>query len=275
MSYTILMPVFNASAVVSRTLRYLLETGVAAQNVIVADDGSTDPEMADLASWAVSRGMRWERSDENLGYTLNVNRGLRVVETDQVLVLNSDCFISRQSVDKLAAVLHAFELIGCVGPLSSDAGHQTVPMKRHVDWLSLDEGEVRSASEQVERRLAERFGQRPWLMPTVNGFCCLWKMEALREAGFFDGEEFPRGYGEEDDACLRLMTTGRFPAILPCAFAPHLKTRSFSTRERDALKGEARNKLRRKFSDIYIERLSYHNKHSPHLAELRRVVIDV
>ena len=273
MSYTILMPVFNAAAVVTRTLRYLLQTGVAAESIIVADDCCTDPHMSELASWAASNGMRWERGEENLGYTRNVNRGLTFVETDQVLILNSDCFISRQSIDKLTHALLSFDLIGCVGPLSSDAGHQTVLLKREVDWLALGEREVQHFSEHVERLLAEEFGLRPWLMPTVNGFCCLWRMSALRAIGYFDGEEFPRGYGEEDDACLRIMAMGCFPAILPCTFAPHLKTQSFSTRERDLLKGEARNTLRRKFSDAYVERLSHHNRHNPQLAKLRRVVI--
>ncbi len=272
-TYSVLVPVFNATSVVTRTLSYMLYSGVDARDIVVADDCSTEPAMAELQRWAVEQGIRWQRVEQNLGYTRNINRCLTDVTTDHVLVLNSDCFITRQSIEKLSHVLHKFDMVGCVGPLSSNAGHQTIQLKRDIRWQALSNEEVRHFSERIERQLAEEFGLRPWLMPSVNGFCCLWRTSVLRGLGYFDGEEFPRGYGEEDDACLRLMATGRFAAVVPFVFAPHLKTQSFSTKERDALKGHAQNKLRMKFSNAYVDRLLNHNARNPQLAELKRIAI--
>lgn len=271
--YTIVMPVYNATQVVERSLNYLVESGVDANRIVVGDDASTEPEMAAVAEWATKLGIRWHRVAANMGYTRNINRCLSQVTTEHVLLLNSDCFITRRSIEKLGRVLNEVDLIGCVGPLSSNAGHQTVRLRRDIRWHWLSNAELLHFSERIERSLAEEFGLRPWLMPSVNGFCCLWRTNVLRELGYFDAEEFPRGYGEEDDACLRLMATGRFPAIVPFVFAPHLKTQSFSIKERDSLKQHTHNKLRMKFSNAYIDRLLNHNTRNPQLAELRRIVI--
>jgi GT2 family glycosyltransferase len=251
----------------------MLYTGVAAREIVVADDCSPDPAMARLMDWAREQGIDWRRAPENRGYTRNINGCLRELDEEYVLVMNSDCFITLQSIDKLLNVLESFELVGCVGPLSSNAGHQTVTLTRDIRWQSLDNEEILHFSRRIEQSLADEFGLRPWLMPSVNGFCCMWRMSALRSIGYFDDEEFPRGYGEEDDACLRLMVTGFFPAIVPYVFAPHLKTQSFSKKERDALKGQAQNKLRMKFSNTFIDRLLNHNARNPQLAELRRIEI--
>jgi GT2 family glycosyltransferase len=271
--YSIVMPVYNATPVVARSLSYLLASGVEPWRIIVGDDASTEPEMSGVADWARGQGIRWQRVETNLGYTRNINRCLVEVRAEQVLILNSDCFITRRSLETLSRVLDQFELLGCVGPLSSNAGHQTVQLRRDIRWQWLNNEEILHFSECIEQRLAEQFGLRPWLMPSVNGFCCLWRTAILRELGYFDEREFPRGYGEEDDACLRLMETGRFAAIVPFVFAPHLKTQSFSVKERDALKLHTHNKLRMKFSNAYIDRLLNHNARNPQLAELRRVVI--
>lgn len=271
--YRVVVPVFNATAVVERSLRYLVDSGVEPERIIVGDDASSEPEMKAVSDWATSVGIAWRRSDANLGYTRNINRCLRDVSSEHTLLLNSDCFITRRSIEKLSRVLDELALLGCVGPLSSNAGHQTVQLKRDIRWQWLDGSEIRHFSEVVERQLAEEFGLRPWLMPTVNGFCCLWRTSVLRDLGYFDEQEFPRGYGEEDDICLRLMASGRFPAIVPFVFAPHLKTQSFTVKERDSLKLHSHNKLRMKFSNAYIERLLNNNARHPLLAELRRVTV--
>lgn len=271
--YHIVMPVFNATPIVERSLRYLIASGIEPRRITVGDDCSTDADMARVEGWASSVGITWQRASVNLGYTRNINRCLMAVTTEHVLLLNSDCFITRRSLDKLSRVLDELELVGCVGPLSSNAGHQTVQLKRDIRWQWLNNEEISHFSDIVERQLSEEFGLRPWLLPTVNGFCCLWRTSVLRALGYFDEQEFPRGYGEEDDVCLRLMETGRFPAIAPFVFAPHLKTQSFTIKERDSLKLHTHNKLRMKFSNAYIERLLNNNARNPQLAELRRVVI--
>src|SRR5687767_978760 len=129
MSLSILMPVVNAVPVVTRTLEYLVSNGVDASSICVADDGSDDPHMAALARRAVAQPVRWQRSELNLGYSHNLNRCLPKIDTKYVLIMNSDCFITKPSIDKLRGVLDRFDLIGCVGPLSSNAGHQTVLLK--------------------------------------------------------------------------------------------------------------------------------------------------
>lgn len=273
MSTNVLMPVYNASAIVARTLKYLLHTGVPARSILVADDASTEQRMRGVQAWAESEGVRWDRASANRGYTRNINAALRSVASEHVLILNSDCFVSRSTIEELESTLRRFDMIGCVGPLSSNAGHQSVRLKRTIFWEMLTDSEIERLSRKVEEQLLDEFGGRPWLMPTANGFCCLWRTSVLQDLGFFDEEEFPRGYGEEDDICLRMMEYGRFAAIAPHTFAPHLKTKSFSLTEREHLKSQAQTRLRMKFSSPHIDRLVNHYVRHPHIADLARTVL--
>jgi O-antigen biosynthesis protein len=272
-SYSVLMPVFNASQIAARALRYLVQSGVETSRILVCDDCSDEPSMGEVKRWARSTGIDWRESQQNLGYTRNINRGLKTLASDFVLIINSDCFISAESIQKLCGVLERFDVVGCVGPLSSNAGHQSVQLPRELHWQSLSAEEILHFARKIEGQLADEFGLRPWLVPSANGFCCLWRLEALQGIGYFDEEEFPRGYGEEDDACLRLLEAGSFPAVAPFVFAPHLKTQSFSIKERTALKTAAKNKLRLKFSNAYIDRLIEHYERSPLFGELRSIAL--
>ncbi|WP_386284133.1 glycosyltransferase family 2 protein, partial [Sulfitobacter profundi] len=61
-----------------------------------------------------------------------------------------------------------------------------------------------SISEEVYARAFRRrqVGRYPEV-PTGNGFCMLIRRAALNKFGGLDAEAFPRGYGEENDFCMR------------------------------------------------------------------------
>ena len=45
-------------------------------------------------------------------------------------------------------------------------------------------------------------------LPTTVGFCMYIRRAALADVGLFDAETFGRGYGEENDFCLRASARG-------------------------------------------------------------------
>jgi glycosyltransferase involved in cell wall biosynthesis len=67
------------------------------------------------------------------------------------------------------------------------------------------------------------------------GFCMYLRAEALYETGVFDEEKFGRGYGEENDWCLRALDRG-FRHLCACdVFVEHLGGVSFGKREKAQL----------------------------------------
>ena len=70
--------------------------------------------------------------------------------------------------------------------------------------------------------------------PTGNGFCMLFKRAVLDEIGAFDAEGFPRGYGEENDFCMRARAAGWTHLVDDSTYVLHERSASFGE-ERAAL----------------------------------------
>ncbi len=49
----------------------------------------------------------------------------------------------------------------------------------------------------------------------------------IDEQGLFDHEGFPRGYGEENDFCMRALKAGWLNLVSPWSFVYHVRTASF------------------------------------------------
>ena len=78
------------------------------------------------------------------------------------------------------------------------------------------------------------FGCKAPEVPTGSGFCLFIRRAMMDQCGTFDEEGFPRGYGEENDFCLRGMKAGWVNLISPWAFVFHVRTASFKG-EKDKL----------------------------------------
>jgi hypothetical protein len=64
-------------------------------------------------------------------------------------------------------------------------------------------------------------------IPTSVGFCMYLRREALHEVGLFDEEAFGRGYGEENDWCLRATAKGWKHLLCADLFVSHAGGASF------------------------------------------------
>ena len=76
-------------------------------------------------------------------------------------------------------------------------------------------------------------------IPTAVGFCMLIRRECLNAVGLFDVQLFGRGYGEENDFCMRATAQGWKHVLCGNTFLYHAGAVSFAgehdTRVRDAL----------------------------------------
>jgi GT2 family glycosyltransferase/glycosyltransferase involved in cell wall biosynthesis len=229
----IIVPVHNAAAELRRCLHALARHTTWPCELILIDDASTEPEISDvLAEAAALTSVRVLRSAVNLGFTATVNRGLRATAGDVVL-LNSDTEVGPRWLEHLVGAAHGQPGVATVTPVSDNAGAFAVPVlgEANATPLGLD-------LTGVVRRIALAGGP-PVTAPTGSGFCMYIRRAAIEQVGMFDAEGFPRGYGEENDFCLRARRAGWTHLVDSRTFVHHVGEASFAG-ERAELAGGAR-----------------------------------
>ena len=92
-------------------------------------------------------------------------------------------------------------------------------------------------------------------VPLLNGFCTLFRRDALEAVSWFDDDTFPEGYGEENDLCIRLGQAGWLLRIADHAYVHHKKSRSFGPARRKKLTGVAGKALQSRHPAVAIGQL--------------------
>lgn len=132
---------------------------------------------------------------ENLGFIKSVNLGFSKVKADYVLLLNTDCIITKNTINKLINHIENNDKIGLICPISSNAAN-----------LSLDLFEGFTFS-QMNNLLEKKFLGKNFDACTVVGNCLLISKKCLDKTGYFD-EIYGMGYGDETDYQFKAMSLG-------------------------------------------------------------------
>lgn len=166
-------------------------------------------------------------NEENLGFVGTVNRGMRaaLAEPDSaaVLLLNSDTIVAGNWVDRMLWHALADARVGSVTAMSNNAticsyprlGENEMPAGRSV-------AQVDAAAAMANPGLSVE-------IPTAVGFCMLIRRRALENVGMFDQEAFGKGYGEENDFCMRASAVGFRHLLALDVFVRHVGEVSFAT----------------------------------------------
>ena len=204
--------------------------------LILINDASPEPEVTD---WLRAIAPTDERvllleNEHNLGFVGTVNRGMALSAERDVLLLNSDTEVAGDWLDRIHAAAHGDQKIASVTPFSNNATICSYPRFCHDndlpegwDTAGLDALFARTNPGQVVD------------VPTGVGFCMYIRRAALADVGLFDVENFGKGYGEENDFCIRAAKAGWRNLHLLDTFVRHFGGVSFgdskSPRERAAM----------------------------------------
>ncbi len=221
---TVIVPVFNALAAVDACLASLDRTLPVDARVLVADDASTDPRIGDLLA-------RWQRNspcaatvqtrEHNLGFIGNVNLAFKETGDDDVVLLNSDTIATGGWLQRIAACAASDPRIATVTPWSNNAEICSFPL--------LCENNPAPDEPHLYALAAASAGAPAYPeLPTGVGFCLYVRRAALRALGDFDAAMFGRGYGEENDFCLRAAGLGWRNVLCDDAYVVHQGNASFS-----------------------------------------------
>jgi hypothetical protein len=89
----------------------------------------------------------------------------------------------------------------------------------------------------------------------LNGFCFMIRRAVLNAVGYMDEIAFPRGYGEENDFCMRAQDAGFALAIADDAYVFHAKSKSFGTDQRLVLSQAGDTALKDKYGEDKVNAL--------------------
>jgi glycosyltransferase involved in cell wall biosynthesis/GT2 family glycosyltransferase len=227
---TVIIPVYNAYAAFEKCLE-ALQRHTPGLKALIVDDASTDPRIAELlAESAGDMGITVITNATNIGYTRSINLAITAAGDSDIVLLNSDAIVTPNWLDGLQLAALQRPDIGTVTAMSDNAGAFSFPEQGEANplpaWIEPDE---------FARTMIQATGQcEPVEVPTGSGFCMYIKRALLNEIGLFDEAAFPRGYGEENDFCMRAMESGWTNMITPWSYVFHIRNASFG-KEKDAL----------------------------------------
>lgn len=231
---TIIVPVYGDWSSLKENIKALMKNVPRSfpHEVILAND--CGPEVDELEHKILKlirkhENFKYHRNDQNLGFVQNCNNAvfnLSDGESD-VLLLNSDAVATRGFLEALQDTLYAQPDIGAVSARSNAATIFSVPMKPAPG----KQYSMRQ-SYRVYKKIRDEIPPY-YISPIAHGFCMMIRREVIDRYGLFD-EVYGKGYGEENDFCMRIRREGWKCAIANKAFVFHYKARSFSEERRSA-----------------------------------------
>lgn len=240
----VIVPIFNAATELERCLDALSRHSPAETEFVLINDASTDPAVRELLSgFALREGRaRLLENDVNLGFTATVNRGLEATEGDVVL-LNSDTEVPPRWLANLRLAAYQDARIGTVTPLSDHSGAFSAPIREERNHPPAN-----LTRDQVGRLVSQSSARRYPRTPTGGGFCLYIKRVVLDSVGHLDEAGFPRGYGEENDLCVRATQAGWEHVVDDATYVFHAREASFGS-EKSSLVAAGRAVLRDRYPD--------------------------
>lgn len=241
----VIVPVFKGLTQTRRCLDSVLQsTDQRHYELVVIDDCSPQPEIgAYLSELAEEGSITLLHNAENRGFVATANCGIQLHPDRDVVLLNSDTEVSAGWLDRLSSCAHSGPDIGTVTPFSNNGTICSYPfdgwdggLPGGLDLASLD-ALFASANAGLHSEL-----------PTGVGFCLYMRRACIQQVGLFDEVKFGRGYGEENDFCMRAKNLGWHSVLAADVFVFHEGSVSFGA-ERAERTAKAEDVIRRHHPD--------------------------
>lgn len=231
----VVVPVYGGFEETRACLRSVLATTNAqTATVTVVDDASPDAALREWLDGLAHTGrITLLRNSHNLGFPGAANRGLRRHPERDVVLLNSDAEVFEGWLDRLRAVAYSDTDVGTVTPFGDAASITTYSDRNKRSYSALEAAAVDRIARTVN-------GERSIEIPVGVGFCLYIRRSCLDETGELDEVAFSRGYGEENDFCLRARHLGWRHLAAAGVFVRHVGGRSYGRSRQVLMRRNAR-----------------------------------
>lgn len=262
----VVVPIYNAAAELKTCLDALATRLPDRAALQLVDDASSQAEVSELLRShpiASRSGTTVTRNESNLGFVGSVNRALARSRND-VALLNSDTVVTDGWLDRLAVCAESDRRIATATPFSNNAEICSFPDFCRANPAPDDPERIAQAAHAAG---PPRYPE----LPTAVGFCMYIRRAAWKQIGGFDEATFGRGYGEENDWCLRATGHGWRHVLCDDAYVAHVGGSSFAgTGHRPG--GEQLNRLLARYPH-YNALIGDFIARDP-LADRRRAILD-
>jgi len=229
---TIIVPIFNAYDDLVSCIDRLVEYTRSPFEILMIDDASTDSRIRSALEGISSHPrFRILYNKENLGFTKTVNVGLAEAGRNDVIILNSDARVTPGWIEGLLMAAQSRPQVATVTAMSDRAGAFSAPDIGNENTLPNGVDEITYA--RAFRR--HSMGLYP-IVPTGNGFCMFINRDCIDQVGALDADAFPRGYGEENDFCMRAWRAGWHNVIDDRTYVFFLLNKTVATEKIDLMR---------------------------------------
>lgn len=239
----IIIPIYNGYAFLSALFQSIYTHTHSPFRLILIDDASSDKRVRALLRTTAKkrRNILLIRNDRNYGFVESVNRGVQEA-TDDFVILNTDTEVPKGWLSRLMTPFQENMKIASVTPMTNSGRLCSFPVMLRDNALLNGQ-----TTGFIDTQFSRINVKKTISVPTGVGFCMAFRKKVVDEIGMFDADAYPRGYGEENDWCMRAMKRGYTHCIAANLFVYHKHTGSFKSKEKAQLVDMNARKLRQRY----------------------------
>lgn len=228
----IIIPVYNGFDYLEQLFASIIKNTDLPYNLIVVDDKSSDERVLVLLKQykdKIGSKMQLHCNKENLGFVKTVNFAINNSKNDLV-ILNTDVVVPKDWASRLLYPIFNNNKVASVTPFSNAATIFSFPLQ----WIDND---IKYNVNDVDKIFKKVFCKDKDFyldFPTGVGFCMAISKKAIKKIGLLD-ETFGKGYGEENDWCMKAKKAGMINTVAYNLFVYHKHGGSFHSEEKRKL----------------------------------------
>ncbi len=228
----IIIPIYNAFEELQECIKSIQKHTKHSFRLILINDASTDIRVAPYLNSLVGiKSFEIYHNKINYGFTKTVNYGISLAGLSDVIFLNSDTRVTPNWLLNLRIAAYSDERVGTATPFSNNAGAYSAPEIGRENEIPANYN-----LDNWARAIAQATLRIYPKAPTGHGFCMYVRRDCLDDVGTLDDLAFPRGYGEENDFCMRAVRKGWHNIVDQSTYIYHVRSASFGDSKSQLLK---------------------------------------
>lgn len=228
-SVSVVIVNFNTGTLLAEVVKSVLSQTAQPLECIIVDNASTDASIDHLRDEVDDERLVILEMDTNLGFAGGCNRGISQSAGAFILLLNPDCFLEPETLERLLRDVASDDKAGAAGPLILNMdGTEQRGCRREIPtpWqiFCVGVGLHRMMPNHPRFRTFNQVGtelpEETVPVQSVSGACVLMKRETVERVGLFDERYFM--HFEDLDWCMRVGEADQHVLFVPDAIAHHV-----------------------------------------------------